>query len=165
MGLTEPSTGSDTNAQLLKKRRYWVINGSKNFITHAISGDVIVVVARTGELGDSRGISAFIVDANNPGVSPGKKENKLGMRASETAELIFENCKVHESNVLGNIGEGFLQAMKILDGGRISIAALLGIAKGYIMHPLNIRKKEVNLEKVYHLFRQFHLSLQIWRLI
>jgi len=133
-GLTEPSTGSDAMRMRTiakKEGEYWVINGSKNFITHAISGDVIVVVARTGELGDSRGISAFIVDANNPGVSPGKKENKLGMRASETAELIFENCKVHESNVLGNIGEGFLQAMKILDGGRISIAALsLGIAKG-----------------------------------
>ena len=133
-GLTEPSTGSDAMRMRTiakKEGEYWVINGTKNFITHAISGDVIVVVARTGELGDSRGISAFIVDADNPGVSPGKKENKLGMRASETAELIFENCKVHESNVLGNIGEGFLQAMKILDGGRISIAALsLGIAKG-----------------------------------
>ena len=133
-GLTEPSTGSDAmrmRTTAKKEGDYWIINGTKNFITHAISGDVIVVVARTGELGDSRGISAFIVDAKNEGVSSGKKENKLGMRASETAELIFTNCKVHESNVLGNIGEGFLQAMKILDGGRISIAALsLGIAKG-----------------------------------
>ena len=133
-GLTEPSTGSDAmrmRTVAKKEGDYWIINGTKNFITHAISGDVIVVVARTGELGDSRGISAFIVNASNKGVSSGKKENKLGMRASETAELIFTDCKVHQSNVLGNIGEGFLQAMKILDGGRISIAALsLGIAKG-----------------------------------
>jgi len=150
-GLTEPSTGSDAmrmRTVAKKEGDYWIINGTKNFITHAISGDVIVVVARTGELGDSRGISAFIVNANNEGVSSGKKENKLGMRASETAELIFTDCKVHQSNVLGNIGEGFLQAMKILDGGRISIAALsLGIAKGAYEASLKYSKERSQFGK------------------
>ena len=150
-GLTEPSTGSDAmrmRTVAKKEGEYWIINGTKNFITHAISGDVIVVVARTGDLGDSRGISSFIVDANNDGVSSGKKENKLGMRASETAELIFTDCKVHESNVLGNIGEGFLQAMKILDGGRISIAALsLGIAKGAYEASLKYSKERSQFGK------------------
>jgi len=150
-GLTEPSTGSDAmrmRTVAKKEGDYWIINGAKNFITHAISGDVIVVVARTGELGDSRGISAFIVDASNEGVSSGKKENKLGMRASETAELIFEDCKVHQSNVLGSIGEGFLQAMKILDGGRISIAALsLGIAKGAYVASLKYSKERSQFGK------------------
>jgi len=150
-GLTEPSTGSDAmrmRTVAKKEGDYWIINGTKNFITHAISGDVIVVVARTGELGDSRGISAFIVDASNEGVFSGKKENKLGMRASETAELIFADCKVHQSNVLGNIGEGFLQAMKILDGGRISIAALsLGIAKGAYEASLKYSKERSQFGK------------------
>ena len=150
-GLTEPSTGSDAmrmRTVAKKEGDYWIINGTKNFITHAISGDVIVVVARTGELGDSRGISAFIVNADNEGVSSGKKENKLGMRASETAELIFADCKVHQSNVLGNIGEGFLQAMKILDGGRISIAALsLGIAKGAYEASLKYSKERSQFGK------------------
>jgi alkylation response protein AidB-like acyl-CoA dehydrogenase len=106
-------------------------NGAKNWITHGISGDVAVVLARTGELLDSKGITAFVVERGTPGFKAGKKENKLGMRASETAEMIFEDCRIHKSQVLGQIGEGFYQAMKILDGGRISIAALsLGIAKG-----------------------------------
>jgi alkylation response protein AidB-like acyl-CoA dehydrogenase len=110
---------------------YWVINGAKNWITHGISGDVAVVLARTGELLDSNGITAFVVERGTPGFKAGKKENKLGMRASETAEMIFEDCRVHQSQVLGKVGDGFKQAMKILDGGRISIAALsLGIAKG-----------------------------------
>jgi alkylation response protein AidB-like acyl-CoA dehydrogenase len=108
-----------------------VINGAKNFITHAISGDIAVVMTRTGEKGDSHGMTAFAIEKGTPGFTSGKKENKLGMRASETAELIFQDCRVHESNMIGQKGEGFIQAMKVLDGGRISIAALsLGIAKG-----------------------------------
>ena len=115
----------------VKDGEYWVINGTKNWITHGISGDVAVVLVRTGDLLDSHGITAFIVERNTPGFSGGKKENKLGMRASETAELIFEDCRIHESQILGKLGDGFKQAMKILDGGRISIGALsLGIAKG-----------------------------------
>jgi alkylation response protein AidB-like acyl-CoA dehydrogenase len=133
-GLTEANTGSDAmRMQCVAKQDgdSWVINGTKNWITHGISGDVAVVLARTGDLLDSRGITAFIVERGTPGFRGGKKENKLGMRASETAELIFEDCRIPASNVLGNVGEGFVQAMKILDGGRISIGALgLGIAKG-----------------------------------
>ncbi len=110
---------------------YWVINGAKNWITHGKSGQVAVVLVRTGELLDSRGITAFVIERGTEGFSAGKKENKLGMRASETAEMIFDNCRVHKSQILGHEGEGFKQAMKILDGGRISIASLsLGIAKG-----------------------------------
>lgn len=133
-GLTEPSTGSDAgNMRTVAKREgdYFILNGAKTFITHGISGNVAVVIARTGEAGDSRGMTAFIIEKGTPGFSSGKKENKLGMRASETAELIFTDCRVHVSQVLGNEGEGFIQAMKILDGGRISIAALsIGIAIG-----------------------------------
>jgi alkylation response protein AidB-like acyl-CoA dehydrogenase len=133
-GLTETGTGSDAGGMAttaVKDGDYWVINGSKNFITHAISGDVAVVIVRTGEKGDSHGMSAFIIEKGTPGFKSGKKENKLGMRASETAELIFENCRVHKDQMIGNEGEGFIQAMKVLDGGRISIGALaLGISKG-----------------------------------
>jgi len=133
-GLTEANTGSDAGRmQCLpsKDGDYYVLNGSKNWITHGKSGEVAVVIARTGELLDSRGMTAFIVERGTEGFSGGKKENKLGMRASETAEMIFDNCRIHKSQVLGNVGDGFVQAMKILDGGRISIAALsLGIAKG-----------------------------------
>jgi acyl-CoA dehydrogenase len=133
-GLTEANTGSDAmrmKCVAVQDGDYWVINGAKNWITHGKSGDVAVVLARTGELLDSRGITAFVVERGTTGFSGGKKENKLGMRASETAEMIFDNCRVHKSQVLGNVGEGFIQSMKILDGGRISIAALsLGIAKG-----------------------------------
>ncbi len=133
-GLTEANTGSDAlrmRCVAQKDGEYWVLNGTKNWITHGITGNVAVVLARTGELLDSHGITAFVVERGTPGFRGGKKENKLGMRASETAELIFEDCRVHESNILGNVGDGFIQAMKILDGGRISIAALsLGIAKG-----------------------------------
>jgi len=133
-GLTEANTGSDAMRMRCVAKQdgeYWVINGAKNWITHGISGDVAVVLARTGELLDSNGITAFVVERGTPGFKAGKKENKLGMRASETAEMIFEDCRVHQSQVLGKVGDGFKQAMKILDGGRISIAALsLGIAKG-----------------------------------
>jgi len=133
-GLTEANTGSDAmrmRCTAVQDGDYWVINGTKNWITHGISGDVAVVLVRTGELLDSDGITAFVVERGTPGFRGGKKENKLGMRSSETAELIFENCRVHKSQILGQVGQGFKQAMKILDGGRISIAALsLGIAKG-----------------------------------
>ncbi|HAH36074.1 MULTISPECIES: acyl-CoA dehydrogenase family protein [unclassified Algoriphagus] len=133
-GLTEPNTGSDAgNMRTVAKKEgeYYIINGAKNFITHGVSGDVAVVIARTGEVGDSHGMTAFVVEKGTPGFRGGRKEDKLGMRASETAEMIFEDCKVHESQVLGEVGDGFIQSMKILDGGRISIAALsLGIAQG-----------------------------------
>ena len=133
-GLTEHNTGSDAAGMNTTAKRdgdYWIVNGAKNFITHAISGDISVVIVRTGEKGDSRGMTAFVFEKGTAGFSSGKKENKLGMRASETAELIFDNCRIPDSNRLGEVGEGFIQAMKILDGGRISIGALsLGIAKG-----------------------------------
>ncbi len=133
-GLTEANTGSDAMRMKcvgVEDGDYYVINGTKNWITHGISGEVAVVLVRTGDLLDSHGITAFIIERDMPGFSGGKKENKLGMRASETAELIFDNCRVHKSQIIGNIGDGFKQAMKILDGGRISIGALsMGIAKG-----------------------------------
>jgi alkylation response protein AidB-like acyl-CoA dehydrogenase len=133
-GLTETNTGSDAggmNTTAYRDGNDWVLNGSKNFITHAISSQVAVVIVRTGEKGDSHGMSAFVIEKGSPGFSSGKKENKLGMRASETACLFFDNCRIPDENMLGKEGEGFIQAMKILDGGRISIAALsLGIAKG-----------------------------------
>jgi alkylation response protein AidB-like acyl-CoA dehydrogenase len=133
-GLTEANTGSDAmrmKCTATPDGDYWVINGTKNWITHGITGDVAVVLVRTGDLLDSNGITAFAIERDTPGFSGGKKENKLGMRASETAELIFDQCRVHKSQIIGEIGHGFKQAMKILDGGRISIGALaLGIAKG-----------------------------------
>lgn len=133
-GLTEPNTGSDAmrmKTVAVEDGDYYVINGAKSWITHGKSGDVAVVLARTGELLDSRGITAFVIERGTEGLKAGKKENKLGMRASETAEMIFEDCRVHKSQILGEVGEGFIQAMKILDGGRVSIAALsLGICYG-----------------------------------
>lgn len=133
-GLTETGTGSDAGGMAttaVKDGDFYVLNGSKNFITHAISGDVAVVIARTGNKGDNHGMSAFIIEKGTPGFGSGKKENKLGMRASETAELIFNNCRIHKDQLIGKEGDGFVQAMKILDGGRISIGTLaLGIAKG-----------------------------------
>jgi alkylation response protein AidB-like acyl-CoA dehydrogenase len=133
-GLTEPNTGSDAGNMktfAIQEGDEWVINGTKNWITHGISGDVAVVICRTGDRRTSNNSTAFIVERGTPGFSGGKKENKLGMRASETAEMIFDNCHVNDSQRLGEVGEGFHQAMKVLDGGRISIAALsLGIARG-----------------------------------
>ncbi|MET4142568.1 acyl-CoA dehydrogenase family protein [Pedobacter sp. UYP1] len=133
-GLTEANTGSDALRMMTTATLdgdHYVLNGAKNWITHGKSGDIAVVMVRTGEKGDSKGISAIVVERGTPGFSAGKKENKLGMRASETTEMIFDNCRVPVANLLGNVGEGFKQAMKVLDGGRISIAALsLGIAKG-----------------------------------
>ncbi|WP_426328214.1 acyl-CoA dehydrogenase family protein [Pedobacter sp. R-06] len=133
-GLTEANTGSDALRMMttaVEDGDYYIINGAKNWITHGKSGDIAVVMVRTGEQGSSKGISAIVVERGTPGFTAGKKENKLGMRASETTEMIFDNCRVPKANLLGNVGEGFKQAMKVLDGGRISIAALaLGIAKG-----------------------------------
>ncbi len=133
-GLTEPNTGSDAGNMrtvAVQDGDFYVLNGAKNFITHGRSGDVAVVIARTGEVGDSRGMTAFIIERGTPGFAGGRKENKLGMRASETTELIFTDCRVHKSQIIGKVGDGFVQALKVLDGGRISIAALsLGIAQG-----------------------------------
>ena len=133
-GLTEPNTGSDAmrmKTTAVKDGNDWVINGAKNWITHGLSGDVSVVLVRTGELLDSKGITAFIVEKGTPGFSAVKIKDKLGVRASETAELIFDNVRVPNENVIGEVGKGFVQAMQILDGGRISIAALsCGVAKG-----------------------------------
>lgn len=133
-GLTETGSGSDAGGLTTVAQKdgdYYILNGSKNFITHAISSDVAVVIARTGEKGDSHGMTSFIIEKGTPGYSAGKKENKLGMRASETACLFFDNCRLHKDQVIGEAGDGFIQALKLLDGGRISIAALsLGIAKG-----------------------------------
>ncbi len=144
-GLTEPNTGSDSGNMKttgVKADDYYILNGAKNFITHGKSGNVAVVIVRTGEPGDSRGMTAFIVEKGTPGFSSGKKENKLGMRASETAELIFSDCRIHASQRLGKEGEGFKQAMKVLDGGRISIAALsLGIAMGAYEAALSYSKE------------------------
>jgi len=144
-GLTEPNTGSDSGnmkTTAVRDGDHFIINGSKNFITHGRSGNLAVVIVRTGEPGDSKGMSSFLVEKGTPGFSSGKKENKLGMRASETAELIFSDCKVHRSQMLGAEGEGFIQAMKVLDGGRISIAALsLGIAMGAYEAALSYSKE------------------------
>ncbi|CAN5262467.1 acyl-CoA dehydrogenase AcdA [soil metagenome] len=133
-GLTEPNTGSDAGnmkCTAVKDGNNWVLNGTKNWITHGKSGDIAVVIARTGEARTKDNSTAFVVLRGTPGFAAGKKENKLGMRASETAEMIFDNCIIPNENMLGEVGAGFKQAMKILDGGRISIAALsLGIAKG-----------------------------------
>ncbi len=133
-GLTEANTGSDAGnmrTTAVRQGDNWVINGTKNWITHGKSGDIAVVVCRTGEPRAKNNATAFIVERGTPGFSAGKKENKLGMRASETAEMVFDNCIVSDANRMGEVGDGFKQAMKVLDGGRISIAALsLGIAKG-----------------------------------
>lgn len=150
-GLTEHNTGSDAggmNTTAVKHGDKWLLNGSKNFITHAKSGDIAVVIVRTGEKGDSHGMSAFVVEKGTPGFSSGKKEDKLGMRASETAELVFDNCSIPEENLLGKVGDGFIQAMKVLDGGRISIAALsLGISKGAYKAALQYSKERVQFGK------------------
>ncbi|WCL81617.1 acyl-CoA dehydrogenase family protein [Saprospira sp. CCB-QB6] len=162
-GLTEANTGSDAmrmQCTAEKDGDYYIINGTKNWITHGISGDVGVVLVRTGDLLDSHGISAFVIERNMEGFSAGKKENKLGMRASETAELVFENCRVHKSQLLGKEGEGFIQAMKILDGGRISIAALsLGIAKGAYKAALKYSKEREQFGKAISKFQAIAFKL------
>lgn len=133
-GLTEPNTGSDAGnmrTTAVKDGDDWVLNGAKNFITHGISGNVAVVIARTSEPNTPRNATAFVVERGTPGFSGGRKEDKLGMRASETAEMLFQDCRIPDSQRLGDVGDGFIQSLKVLDGGRISIAALsLGIACG-----------------------------------
>jgi len=162
-GLTETGTGSDAGGMhttAVKDGDEWVLNGSKNFITHAISGDVAVVIVRTGEKGDSRGMTAFIVEKGTPGFSGGKKENKLGMRASETACLFFDDCRIPAANMLGNEGEGFIQAMKVLDGGRISIASLgIGIAKGAYEAALQYSKEREQFGKSISSFQGISFKL------
>lgn len=150
-GLTEPNTGSDaanmkTTAE--EDGDFWIINGTKNFITHGKSGDVAVVIVRTGEKGDKYGMTTFVVEKGTKGFSAGRKEDKLGMRASETTELVFENCRVHKENVIGDIGSGFIQAMKVLNGGRISIAALsLGIAQGALQESVKYAQEREQFGK------------------
>lgn len=162
-GLTEHNTGSDAggmNTTATKDGDYYVLNGAKNFITHGKSGDVTVVVARTGEKGDSHGMTAFVVEKGTPGFSSGKKEDKLGMRASETAELVFDNCRVHKDNMLGGEGEGFVQSLKVLDGGRISIGALsLGISKGAYSAALKYSKERVQFGKPISSFQGISFKL------
>ncbi|MGB0456582.1 MAG: acyl-CoA dehydrogenase family protein [Flavobacteriaceae bacterium] len=162
-GLTEHNTGSDAggmNTTAIKDGDYYILNGSKNFITHGISGHIAVVIARTGEKGDSHGMSAFVIEKGTPGFSSGKKEDKLGMRASETAELIFDNCRIHKDNLLGQEGEGFIQSLKILDGGRISIAALSqGISKGAYEAALKYSKERVQFGKPISSFQGISFKL------
>lgn len=150
-GLTEPNTGSDAgNMQTtaVKEGDHWIINGTKNWITHGRSGQVAVVIARTGEPRASGNSTAFIIERGTPGFSGGKKENKLGMRASETAEMIFDQCRIPDSQRLGEVGDGFRQALKILDGGRISIAALsIGIAKGAYEAALQYSKERKQFDQ------------------
>ena len=162
-GLTEPNTGSDAGnmrTMAVKDGDYYVINGAKNFITHGKSGNVAVVIVRTGEVGDSHGMTAFIIEKGTPGFTSGKKENKLGMRASETAELIFSDCRVHKSQVIGKEGEGFIQSLKVLDGGRISIAALsLGIAQGAFEAALHYSKERHQFNKPISSFQGISFKL------
>ena len=162
-GLTEHNTGSDAKGMTTiarKDRNTWVLNGTKNFITHGISGDIAVVIARNGEKGDSRGMTAFVVERGTPGFTAGKKENKLGMRASETAEMIFDNCVIPDENRLGPVGDGFIQSMKILDGGRISIAALsLGVAKGSFNASLKYSKERKQFGKAISSFQGISFKL------
>jgi acyl-coA dehydrogenase len=150
-GITEHNTGSDAGGMsttAVKDGNSWIINGTKNFITHAISADIVVIIARTGEKGDKHGMTAFAIEKGTKGFTSGKKMDKLGMRASETAELIFQNCRISDENRLGKVGEGFIQAMKILDGGRVSIGALsLGIAKGAYEASIKYAKERTQFGK------------------
>lgn len=162
-GITEHNTGSDAggmNTTAIKDGDEWVINGAKNFITHAISGEIAVVMARTGEKGAKDNVTAFVLEKGMSGFSSEKKENKLGMRASETAELIFDNVRVPDTHRLGEVGEGFKQAMKILDGGRISIAALaLGTARGAYKSALKYSKERQQFGQPINKFQAINFML------
>lgn len=162
-GLTEHNTGSDAggmNSTAVQDGDGWIINGTKNFITHGSSGDIAVIIVRTGEKGDSRGMTAFVVERGTPGFYAGKKENKLGMRASETAELVFDQCRIPDANRLGPVGDGFIQSMKILDGGRISIAALsLGIARGAYEASLKYSSERVQFGRPINAFQGISFKL------
>ena len=162
-GLTEPNTGSDAGnmkCTAVKDGNDWVLNGTKNWITHGKSGDVAVVICRTGEPRKSGNATAFIVERGTPGFSGGKKENKLGMRASETAEMIFDSCRIPDSQRIGEVGDGFRQALKVLDGGRISIACLaLGIAKGAYEASLQYSKERYQFDKPISSFQAISFKL------
>jgi len=162
-GLTEPNTGSDASkmaSTATKKGSKWVLNGTKNFITHGKSGDVAVVIFRTGPVGEKNNSTAFVIERGTRGFEAGKKENKLGMRASETAEMIFQDCIIDDSNRLGEVGEGFKQSMKILDGGRISIAALsLGIAKGAYEASIKYSNERIQFGKPISSFQAISFKL------
>ncbi|MFT7120712.1 MAG: alkylation response protein AidB-like acyl-CoA dehydrogenase [Neolewinella sp.] len=163
-GLTEPNTGSDAGRMrtvaVKQEDGSYIINGAKNFITHGISGEVAVVIVRTGELLDSHGMTAFVVERSDKGFRGGKKEQKLGMRASETAEMVFEDCHLPADRILGEVGEGFIQSMKILDGGRISIAALsLGIARGAFKAALAYSKEREQFGKAISKFQAIAFKL------
>jgi len=162
-GLTEHNTGSDAggmNTTAVFDGKNWTLNGTKNFITHGKSGDIAVVIARTGNKGDSRGMTAFIVERDTPGFSSGKKEDKLGMRASETAEMIFENCVISDAQRIGPEGEGFIQSMKILDGGRISIGALsIGIAKAAYEASIKYSQERIQFGKPISAFQGISFKL------
>lgn len=162
-GLTEHNTGSDAGGMsttAVKKGEYWELNGTKNFITHGISGDIAVVIARTGEKGAKNNATAFVVERGTPGFKAGKKEDKLGMRASETAEMIFDQCVISDENRLGEVGDGFKQSLSILDGGRISIAALsLGIAKGAFQAALQYSKEREQFGKPISSFQGISFKL------
>ncbi len=161
--LTEPNTGSDSGkmaSTAVKKGNKWILNGTKNFITHGKSGDLAVAIFRTGPVGEKNNSTAFIIERGNIGLSSGKKENKLGMRSSETAEMIFSDCIIDDSNRLGEVGDGFKQSMKILDGGRISIAALsLGIANGAYNAALKYSKERVQFGKSISSFQAISFKL------
>lgn len=162
-GLTEHNTGSDAGSMSTTAKKdgdYYILNGAKNFITHAISAQVAVVLARTGEKGTRRNATAFIIEKGTKGFSSGKKENKLGMRASETAELVFDNCRVHKDQIMGEVGDGFVQALKVLDGGRISIGSLaLGIAKGCFEASLKYAKEREQFGKPIASFQAISFKL------
>mgnify|MGYP001485025368 FL=1 len=161
--LTEPNTGSDSGkmaSTAVKKGNKWILNGTKNFITHGKSGDLVVAIFRTGPVGEKNNSTAFVIERGNIGLSSGKKENKLGMRASETAEMIFSDCIIDDSNRLGEVGDGFKQSMKILDGGRISIAALsLGIANGAYIAALKYSQERVQFGKSISSFQAISFKL------
>jgi len=162
-GLTEHNTGSDAKGMSTTAKKDgddWILSGTKNFITHGKSGDIAVVVARNGDKGDNHGMTAFVVEKGTAGFTAGKKENKLGMRASETAEMVFDHCRIPDENRLGEIGEGFIQSMKILDGGRISIGALsLGIAKGAFQASLKYSKERHQFGKAISSFQAISFKL------
>ena len=162
-GLTEPNTGSDAGNMktvAVKEGDEWVLNGAKNFITHGNSGDVAVVITRTGEPNTSRNASAFIVERGTKGFNQGRKEDKLGMRASETSEMIFEECRIPSENLIGEVGDGFVQALKVLDGGRISIAALsCGIAEGAMEAAIQYSKEREQFGKPISAFQGISFKL------
>ena len=162
-GLTEPNTGSDAGnmkTTAVRDGDNWIINGTKNWITHGLSGDIAVVICRTGEPRTKNNCTAFVVERGTKGFAGGKKENKLGMRASETAEMIFDHCIISDAQRLGEVGEGFKQAMKILDGGRISIAALsLGIAKGAYEASLQYSKERHQFDQPISNFQAISFKL------